>query len=297
MSLLLPILRIKAPLIRQIQPKLATKRKQTRGNMPNIKTPKKRQLIRSLSPFLVAPSSLNESRVENDGTIILTGLLQCANKPNANGRIYPRDILQREVDRYKEVIAQNRALGELDHPPEEDWERDDPLAVRLDRASHVIRDIRMEGDEVYGEVEVLPTPAGQILEGLLMAGIMLGISSRGFGSVQHNGQHSIVQPDIEISCWDMVWMPSTTNAWMESLQESQSSRERYYAKAAKRPRFNDEVWMPGNRIIEREAQKVTSRIAPERPSSAPQVRAGSTSSTRQGSELSSLLEALRAAKG
>jgi hypothetical protein len=183
----------------------------------------RKQLLRSYTPFIVEPRTLNESRRENNGRIVLTGLLQCADTPNGNGRIYPRTILEREVNRYKKVIEQNRALGELDHPPEKDWERDDPLSVRLDRASHIIRNIQMKGNEVRGEVQVLSTPAGKILEALLNDGVLLGISSRGFGSVEHNGQHSIVQEDIEISCWDMVWMPSTSNAFMEALNESKQS--------------------------------------------------------------------------
>lgn len=189
-----------------------------------------KQLLRSYTPFLTDKRALNESRRENDGRIILTGLLQCAEKPNGNGRVYPRTILEREVTRYKDVIKQNRALGELDHPSEKDWERDDPLTVRLDRASHIIRDIRMEGNDVKGEVQVLSTPAGKILEALLNDGVLLGISSRGFGSVEHNGQYSVVQDDIEISCWDMVWMPSTNNAFMEALNES---RNLYKAKSAR----------------------------------------------------------------
>lgn len=238
-----------------------------------------KQLLRSLTPFIVQPQSLNESRRTNDGKIILTGLLQCADKPNANGRIYPRQILEREVNRYKDVIKENRALGELDHPSEKDWERDDPLAVRLDRASHIIRDIRMEGNEVRGEVQILSTPAGKILEALINDGVTLGISSRGFGSVEHNGQNYIVQPDIEISCWDMVWMPSTSKAFMESLNESY---EEYVAKAATGRNFpstHNAFYGPRMEAAERAPSK--------------SIESAAVKSSGNSDELSSLLRALK----
>jgi len=176
-----------------------------------------RQLLRSWFPIKATPETLNESKRENKGKIVLKGLIQKADTPNGNGRIYPRSLLEREVNKYKQVVSDNRALGELDHPPEQDWERDDPLLVRLDRASHIIRKIWMNGNDVHGEIQILSTPAGQILQALINDGVTVGISSRGFGSVEHNGSHSIVQPDIEISCWDMVWMPSTGKAFMESM--------------------------------------------------------------------------------
>lgn len=203
-----------------------------------------KQLLRSYFPIRVRPSALNESKSKNGGKVILDGLIQMAETPNGNGRIYPRSILEREVNRYKDVIAQNRALGELDHPPEKDWERDDPLQVRLDRASHMIVDIRMEGNEVRGTVQVLSTPAGQILEALINDGVTLGISSRGFGSVQHNGKHSIVQDDIEISCWDMVWMPSTTQAFMECLKENQTIWTPSHVGPAQEPTLAPKVVEP-----------------------------------------------------
>src|SRR5574344_1716676 len=118
---------------------------------------------------------LKESR-ERPGKLIVEGLMQVAGGTNGNGRIYPRQILEREVNKLKETsIAQGNAFGELDHP-------DSPL-VQLKNASHIIKDLWWEGNNLMGRVEILNTPFGNIVSEILKAGYTIGISSRGVGSV------------------------------------------------------------------------------------------------------------------
>ena len=148
-----------------------------------------------------------EKRERENGTVYLSGRLQTADTKNGNGRSYPFKVLKREIDNYDQVIKDNRALGELDHP--------DDSVINLRNVSHVVTDIWWEGKDVMGKIKVLDTPSGRILKDLINSGIKLGISSRGLGSVQEsmNGV-TMVQEDFELICFDIVSEPSTPNAYM-----------------------------------------------------------------------------------
>jgi hypothetical protein len=143
---------------------------------------------------------------EEDGKLLLSGPLQKANTLNQNGRIYPFEVLKREVGNYQKFINEGRALGELDHP--------DSSVVSLANVSHCIRKAYMEGDTVYGTIEVLSTPKGMILKSLIDSGIKIGISSRGVGSTRRRGDHQEVQDDFQLICWDIVSEPSTPGAFV-----------------------------------------------------------------------------------
>lgn len=147
-----------------------------------------------------------EERAINDGKYIMRGILQKANTLNQNGRIYPIEILEREIRNYQKFIAENRALGELDHP--------DSSVVELKNASHVVKEAYMDGDICYGTVEILDTPSGKILQSLIESGVTLGISSRGVGSTKRVGDTQVVQDDFQLICWDFVSEPSTPGAFM-----------------------------------------------------------------------------------
>lgn len=157
--------------------------------------------------FSVNPAQLNESS-RNGGKLIVNGVLQRAEAKNQNGRVYPKKILMREVENYKKVqIKERRALGELDHP--------DSSVINLRNVSHNVLDVNWDGDDVVGKVEILPTPSGNILKNLLGAGIRLGISSRGMGSVKEINENTVeVQDDFELIGWDFVSNPSTQGAFM-----------------------------------------------------------------------------------
>ncbi len=177
-----------------------------------------RQLIVDYIPFDIKPSQINESMKENDGKLIVSGILQRANAENQNGRIYPKEILVREANKYnKTFISERRAMGELDHP--------ESSVVNLANVSHNIREMKWENDDLVGTVEVLPTPAGNILKELFKSGIKLGISSRGMGSVEaidedDAGKQTVaVQPDFELIAFDFVSNPSTQGAFLRPTNE------------------------------------------------------------------------------
>ena len=148
----------------------------------------------------------------SDGIVTMKGIIQAAGKPNANNRIYPRPILEREDKKYQELITERRALGELDHP-------DSPI-VQLENVSHLVTETGWDGENLIGEIEVLDTPKGQILGKLVDRDIKLGISSRGLGSTSRTNEgYDMVEDDFNLVCYDMVSNPSTSNAFM-NLQES-----------------------------------------------------------------------------
>lgn len=151
------------------------------------------------------------------GGFVVQGVLQRAGAKNQNGRVYPKQILQRECMRYqKEYIDQHRALGELDHP--------ESSIVNLNNVSHNILKIWWNGDDLMGAVQVLDTPSGKILKELFKAGITLGISSRGLGSVKELRSEGVVevQDDFELICWDFVSNPSTHGAFMRPVSMNES---------------------------------------------------------------------------
>ena len=173
-----------------------------------------KQLIVDYLPFEIKPEQINESMKENSGKLIVKGVLQRAEAKNQNGRIYPREILEREADKYsKEFIKQRRAMGELDHP--------ESSVVNLQNVSHNVKEMHWEGDNLLGTVEVLGTPSGNILKELFKSGIKLGISSRGLGSVKEmNEDDSVeVQPDFELIAFDFVSNPSTHGAFLSPTNE------------------------------------------------------------------------------
>ena len=173
----------------------------------------KELLIERITTFNITPNMLEESVKNNGGRLLVQGLVQRAEAKNGNGRVYPKDTLEREIQKYKDTyIKENRALGELDHP-------ESPI-INLKNVCHNIKSLWWDGDDVMGKIEILPTPSGNILKALLVAGITVGISSRGMGSVKQIGETVEVQPDFELLCWDFVSTPSTQGAFMEIVSES-----------------------------------------------------------------------------
>lgn len=166
-----------------------------------------KQLLVDTILFEVSPELVNES-ISSNKPLIVSGILQRANAKNQNGRVYPHNVLMRESKKYSTVqIKERRALGELDHP--------NSSIVNLNNVSHNVRKMWWEGNDLLGEVEILGTPAGNILKELFKAGIKLGISSRGLGSVQMDESNSnVVQDDFELIAFDFVSNPSTQGAFM-----------------------------------------------------------------------------------
>ena len=165
---------------------------------------------------------LVEASIKENRSLVVKGVIQRAEAKNQNGRVYPKEILEREIQKYiAGPVRERRALGELDHP--------ESSVINLQNVSHNVIKVKMVGDDVYGEVEILSTPAGNILKELFRNGITVGISSRGMGSVQESGNGTVeVQDDFELLCFDFVSTPSTHGAFMKpagrSIQELQEGK-------------------------------------------------------------------------
>ena len=178
-------------------------------------------LLTEYRPFHV-DRQLAEATLKENRPLTVKGVIQRAEAKNQNGRVYPKEILEREIQKYIEgPVRERRALGELDHP--------ESSVINLQNVSHNVIKVKMVGDDVYGEVEILSTPAGNILKELFRNGITVGISSRGMGSVQESGNGTVeVQDDFELLCFDFVSTPSTHGAFMKpagrSIQELQEGK-------------------------------------------------------------------------
>jgi hypothetical protein len=155
---------------------------------------------------------LIESSIKSGGPLMVEGIIQRAGVKNHNGRIYEREILEREMEKYMEgPIASNNALGELDHP--------DSSVINLNNVSHKINKCWWNGNDVHAQIEVLPTPSGNIAKALFQAGVPVGISSRGMGSVEENSDGVLmVQEDFDLLCFDLVSTPSTPGATLTPQQ-------------------------------------------------------------------------------
>ena len=175
--------------------------------------------------------SLKEGLNSSNGTMMVVGKLSSADIPNANRRVYPFDILMEQSKKYANgPIKERRAYGELDHP--------ETSIVNLKNVSHNIVDIWWEGKDLYGKVEILPTPSGDILKKLFQNNLSVGISSRAMGSVTQIGEGLVqVEDDLDIICWDFVSTPSNFGSYMRpeskvGLKESISYEvDNKYAKA------------------------------------------------------------------
>ena len=167
-------------------------------------------------------SVLRESK-ERPGVFEVEGVMQRAGAQNQNGRVYDKKVLLREVNNYMEnFVKVGNAYGELDHP-------ESPI-VSLKNASHVVKDLWWDGDDLCGRVELLNTPAGNIVKEIIKGGHTIGISSRGTGSVKPTNEGYLeVQDDFELVCWDFVSNPSTHGAFMNpiSLNEGAVKQDKY----------------------------------------------------------------------
>jgi hypothetical protein len=167
-----------------------------------------KQVLIEYFSFSPSPCSLNEAKLSPSKNLVVSGVVQRAEAKNQNGRIYRLETLEREVEKYiAGPIAENRALGELDHP--------DSSIINLKNVCHNIKHLWWDGNDLMGDIEVLPTPSGNILKELFLNNITVGISSRGMGSVKPLGEGTVeVQDDFELLCWDFVSTPSTQGAFV-----------------------------------------------------------------------------------
>ena len=177
------------------------------------------QLLVDVTPF---KPTIREAK-GRPGVFEVEGIMQRALAENQNGRVYKKDLLAREAKKYVEdFVKKGNAFGELDHP--------ETPVVSLKNASHVVKDLWWDGNDLMGRVELLNTPAGNIVKEIIKAGHTIGISSRGTGSVQQTNEGYLeVQPDFELVCWDFVSNPSTHGAFMNpvALNEAKEKASKY----------------------------------------------------------------------
>lgn len=167
-----------------------------------------RQLFEYI-PFDKARAIVESRDEHGEKCTYMEGIFIQAEQKNQNQRVYPLNEIRQAVNNVNETIKQGKSvLGELDHPEE--------LTINLDRASHIITEMWMDGNDGYGKLKLLPTPMGKIAESMLKAGVKLGVSSRGSGNVDHSGNVS----DFEIVTVDIVAQPSAPNAYPKAIYES-----------------------------------------------------------------------------
>jgi len=164
-----------------------------------------KSLLIETKPFNVSPMALTEDKSMN-GNPLVEGVLATPEVKNGNGRYYSKDLWEREINKYMELVKERRACGELDHP--------DSQVINLKNVSHNIAKIWWDGENIMGKIELLPTPSGNILKALIGAGIKVGVSSRGMGSLKQVGEILEVQDDFELLCFDFVSTPSNPGSWM-----------------------------------------------------------------------------------
>ena len=190
-----------------------------------------KQLLIETRHFSPKPLSLLEG-MKNNGNVFVEGILATVEVKNGNGRYYPRELWEREIDNFSRKIQMRstETCGELDHP--------DSQVINLKNASHAIRELYWKGDEIWGKVEIfsdmgdLGTSSGRIAGALVKNGLLIGISSRGMGSLKEIGGVMEVQDDFELLTWDLVSNPSNPDSWMKNgaLNESRSTFLDPYAK-------------------------------------------------------------------
>jgi len=157
---------------------------------------------------------LVEEKLGKGKEYFIEGIFLQSNLKNRNGRVYPTEILDKEIKRYnEEYVSKNRAFGELGHP--------DSPTINLDRVSHMIKELKRDGDNFIGKAKIMDTPYGKIVKSLIDEGATLGVSSRGMGSLTQKGGVSMVQNDFTLAtAADIVADPSAPNAFVEGVMES-----------------------------------------------------------------------------
>ncbi len=182
-----------------------------------------KQVLIETIPFKVAPIQLTEGLKAPSGNPMVQGVLATAEVKNGNGRYYPKELWEREIDKYNEMVRENRATGELDHP--------DSSIISLKNVSHIIRETYWEGDKVIGKIEILPTVSGNILKALIENNVQVGVSSRGMGSLKEINEGTLeVQDDFELLCWDFVSTPSNPGSYMRLVKEGKEHKPYLYGK-------------------------------------------------------------------
>lgn len=167
------------------------------------------KLIKEISQDL---QYLTEEKESGGKNYFIEGIFMQANKDNKNGRRYPKPVMEREVERYKQLIKEKRSLGELGHPPNP--------SINLNQVSHLITELKFDGDDILGRAKILDTPYGKIAKNFIDEGIGFGVSSRGLGSLKEKNGINEVQDDFHLATVDIVADPSAPDAFVQGIMES-----------------------------------------------------------------------------
>ena len=181
-----------------------------------------KKLLIETHAIKVSPSQLTENVNRENGNLIVEGILATAEVKNGNGRYYKKELWDREMEKYDQLVKERRSMGELDHP--------ESTVINLKNVSHIVTDYNWDGDQLMGKIEILPTPSGNILKELIKNGVTVGVSSRGMGSLEQRGDIMEVQDDFELLCWDFVSTPSNPGSFMGVLQEGKNEITYDYTK-------------------------------------------------------------------
>jgi hypothetical protein len=182
-----------------------------------------KQVLIETIPFTVGRTQLHEGMKAPSGNPLVEGILATAEVKNGNGRYYAKELWEREIDKYQELIRENRSTGELDHP--------ESSIISLKNVSHIIRECWWDGDKVIGKIEILPTTSGNILKALIDNNVTVGVSSRGMGSLKEISEGTLeVQDDFELLCWDFVSTPSNPGSYMHLVKEGKEVNTYQYGK-------------------------------------------------------------------
>ena len=181
-----------------------------------------KKLLIETHAIKVSSSQLTESINKENGNLMVEGVLATAEVKNGNGRYYKKELWDREMEKYDQLVKERRSMGELDHP--------ESTVINLKNVSHIVTGYNWDGDQLMGKIEILPTPSGNILKELIKNGITVGVSSRGMGSLEQNGSVMEVQDDFELLCWDFVSTPSHPGSFMSVLQEGKETITYDYSK-------------------------------------------------------------------
>ena len=170
------------------------------------------KLISEYNDYKVSPVIIEQNE-KGEKEYYIEGVFMQSEIKNRNGRIYPKNIMEKEVNRYrKEFIEKDRAFGELGHP--------EGPTINLDKVSHLIQSLTLEGKNYVGKAKILSTPNGQIVKNLIDDGAKLGVSSRGLGSLESKGNAQYVKDDFQLAtAGDIVADPSAPEAFVEGIME------------------------------------------------------------------------------
>lgn len=168
--------------------------------------------MKLITEYYQEPMAVLTEEVNGKKALYIEGIFAQSEVKNRNGRIYPKKVMENAINTYIEnYVNKKRAVGEMNHPPR--------LNVDFERATHLITEMRWNGNDVYGKAKVLSTPMGKVLEGLIESGVSVGVSTRGAGSVKERSGTNIVDGDFVLTAVDIVADPSGPDCFVEGIME------------------------------------------------------------------------------